>query len=119
MTRQKGFTPDVRPKLSNDMISKIEKICKDKGCPMDKELIQRAVERAIDEYVEEWYEVSLEAIELQDGDADYATDEFEDDELIQEARLRVIKDLYEDRPQNMHQQIADSVMREMEKPAHG
>ncbi len=115
MTRQKGFTPDIRPKLINDMVSKIEKVCKDKGCPSDKELIQCHVERAIDEYVEEWYEVSLEAIELQDGDADYTTDEFNDEELIQEARLRVIKDLYDERPQDMHQQIADSVIKEMQK----
>ena len=113
MTRQKGLTPDVRPKLINDMISKIEEICKDKGCTTDKQLIQPYVERAIDEYVEEWYEVSLEAIELQDGDADYATDEFDDDELIREARLRVIKDLYEDRPQNMHQQIAELIIKEV------
>jgi len=113
MTRQKGLTPDVKPKLINDMISKIEEICKDKGCMADKQLIQPYVERAIDEYVEEWYEVSLEAIELQDGDADYATDEFDDDELIREARLRVIKDLYEDRPQNMHQQIAESVIKKV------
>ncbi|OPY78804.1 MAG: hypothetical protein A4E64_00643 [Syntrophorhabdus sp. PtaU1.Bin058] len=113
MTRQKGFTPDVRPKLTNDMISRVEKVCKDRGCTTDKELIQQYVERAIDEYVEEWYEVSLEAIELQDGNADYATDEFDDDELIREAKLRVIKDLYEDRPQNMHQQIAESVIKEV------
>jgi phosphosulfolactate synthase (CoM biosynthesis protein A) len=115
MTRQKGFTPDVRPKLINDMVSKIERICKDKGCQSDKGLIQRHVEQAIDKYVEEWYEVSLEAIDLQDGDADYTTDEFNDEELIQEARLRVIKDLYDERPQDMHQQIADSVIKEMEK----
>lgn len=111
MTRQKGFTPDVRPKLINDMISRIEKICTDRGCTTDKGLIQQYVERAIDEYVEEWYEVSLEAIELQDGNADYATDEFDDDELILEAKLRVIKDLYEDRPQNIHQQIAEEVIK--------
>ncbi len=109
----------MRPKLINDMVLKIEKICKDRGCQSDKELIQRHVERAIDDYVKEWYEVSLEAIELQDGDADYTTDEFNDEELIQEARLRVIRDLYEDRPQNMHQQIAESVIKEMEEPAHG
>ncbi|MBP6940750.1 MAG: hypothetical protein KBB65_03170 [Syntrophorhabdaceae bacterium] len=115
MTGKKGFTPDVRPKLSNDMASSIEEICKDRGCRPDKELIRQQVERAIDGYVEEWYEVSLEAIELQDGDADYTTDEFNDEELIQEARLRVIKDLYDERPQDMHQQIADSVMQEMEK----
>ncbi|HOE16827.1 MAG TPA: hypothetical protein PLX02_08905 [Syntrophorhabdaceae bacterium] len=115
MTKQKGFTPDVRPKLVNDIISKIEKICTDKGCRPDKELIQQHVERAIDQYVEEWYEVSLEAIELQDGDADYTTDEFNDEELILEARLRVIKDLYEDRPPDMHNKIADSVIKEIEK----
>ena len=119
MTGQKGFAPDVRPKLINDMVSRVEEICKDKGCLPDKDIIRQHVERTIDEYVEEWYEVSLEAIELQDGDADYTTDEFNDEELIREARLRVMKDLYDERPPDMHQEIAGSVMREMEKPAHG
>ena len=72
------------------MIARIEKICKDKGYSPDKERIRQHVDRAIDEYIEEWYEISLEAIELQDGEADYATDELDDDELIHEAKLRVI-----------------------------
>ena len=114
MTGQKGLTPDPRSQLGDEMVREIEKICKEKGCSPDRELIRLHVEQAIDKYVEEWYEVSLEAIELQDGDADYATDEFDDDELVLEAKSRVLKDLYEERPQDMHQQIADSVIKEME-----
>jgi transcription elongation factor GreA-like protein len=112
--KQKGGTPDFRDKLTNDMVSKVEEICKEQGHTPGKDLIKKQVNIVIDEYVEDWYEVSLEAIQLMDGGADFVTDEeIDDPDLVKEAKLRVIKCMYDEKPPGIHEHVAESVIQEM------
>jgi hypothetical protein len=48
---------------------------------------------------------------LKDGEADFVTDEeIDDPELMAEAKLRIIKELYEEPPEDFYQNIAESIM---------
>ncbi|HVN97433.1 MAG TPA: hypothetical protein VMT62_13470 [Syntrophorhabdaceae bacterium] len=119
MKRQKVSTPDFRDKLTSDMISKVEKICKEQGHNANSASVQRMVDAAIDNYVEDWYEVSLEAMQLMEGGADFVTDEqIDDPEVIREAKLRVIKSMFDDRPPGIHEHIAESVIQDMASEPH-
>ncbi len=109
--QQKGGTEDLRNKLTNDMVSSIEKLCNEEGYSPHKTLINKYVEAAIDGYVLDWYEVSLEAMDLMEGGADFVTDEeIDDPELIKEAKRRVIKNMYEERPPGLHEHITASII---------
>ena len=109
--KKKEGTDDLRPKLVTDTIKNVAALLKEKGYEPDKAVIEEVTNQAIDEYVEQWYEVSLEAIELKDGEADFVTDEeIDDPELIEEARLRIIKELYEEPPEDFYQNIAESIV---------
>ena len=109
--KKKEGTPDLRPKLVTDAIKNVAVLLKEKGYGPDKAVIEEVVNQAIDEYVEQWYEVSLEAIELKDGEADFVTDEeIDDPDLIEEARLRIIKELYEEPPEDFYRNIAENIM---------
>jgi hypothetical protein len=111
MKTQKTGTPDLREKLTNDMVAKVVKICKGQGLNASKTLVAKHVNCAIDQYIDDWYEVSLEAMDLMEGGADFVTDEEVDDpEVIREVKLRVIKNMYEERPDGVHEKIAKSVM---------
>ncbi len=119
MKKQKGDTPDLRDKLTTDMASKVEKLCKEQGHQASKALIKNNVNITIDNYIEDWYEVSLEAIELVDGGADFITDEeINDPEVVKEAKLRVIKSMYEERPPGIHEHIAECVIRDIGSDPH-
>lgn len=112
--RQKGGTADVRNKLTNDMVSSIEKLCKKEGYNPHKTLINKYVETAIDDYIQDWYEVSLEAMDLMEGGADFVTDEeIDDPELISEAKRRVVKNMYEEGPPGLHENIVASIIHSM------
>ena len=112
--QQKGGTVDLRNKLTNDMVSSIDKLCNKEGYSPQKTLINKHVEAAIDDYVLDWYEVSLEAMDLMEGGADFVTDEeIDDPELIKEAKRRVIKNMYEERPPGLHEHIAASIIHSM------
>ena len=111
---QKGGTSDVRNKLTNDMVSNVEKLCRKKGYNPHKTLINKYVETAIDDYIHDWYEVSLEAMDLMEGGADFVTDEeIDDPELINEAKRRVVKNMYEERPPGLHENIVASIIHSM------
>jgi hypothetical protein len=111
MKTQKTGSPDLREKLTNDMIAKVVKICKGQGHGADKPLVEKHVNSAIDQYIDDWYEVSLEAMDLMEGGADFVTDEeIDDPEVIKEIKLRIVKNMYEERPDGIHEQIAKSVM---------
>jgi hypothetical protein len=111
---QKGGTSDVRNKLTNDMVSNVEKLCKKEGYKPNKTLINKYVETAIDDYIQDWYEVSLEAMALMEGGADFVTDEeIDDPELINEAKRRVVKNMYEERPPGLNDNIAASIIHAM------
>ena len=59
-------------------------------------------------------EVSLEAMDLMEGGADFVTDdEIDDPELIMEAKRRVIKHMYEERPPGLHENITASLIHVM------
>lgn len=112
--QQKGGTSDVRNKLTNDMVSNVEKLCKIEGYKPHKTLINKYVETAIDDYIQDWYEVSLEAMALMEGGADFVTDEeIDDPELINEAKRRVVKNMYEERPPGLNDNIAASIIHAM------
>jgi hypothetical protein len=112
--QQKGGTADLRNKLTNDMISDIEKLCNKEGYSPHKTLLNKYIEAAIDDYVLDWYEVSLEAMDLMEGGADFVTDEeIDDPELIKEAKRRVIKNMYEERPAGLHELIKTSIIHAM------
>jgi hypothetical protein len=112
--QQKGGTVDLRNKLTNDMISNIENLCNKEGYNPHKSLLNKYVEAAIDDYVQDWYEVSLEAMDLMEGGADFVTDdEIDDPELINEAKRRVIKNMYEERPPGLHELIKSSIIHAM------
>ena len=112
--QQKGGTEDLRNKLTDDMISSIEQLCNKEGYNPHKSLLNKYVEAAIDEYVQDWYEVSLEAMDLMEGGADFVTDdEIDDPELINEAKMRVIKNMYEERPPGLHELIMASIIHAM------
>jgi hypothetical protein len=112
--QQKGGTADLRTKLTNDMISDIGKLCNKEGYSPHKTLINKHVEAAIDVYVLDWYEISLEAMDLMEGGADFVTDEeIDDPELIKEAKRRVIKNMYEERPPGLHELITTSIIHAM------
>jgi len=120
MRKQKAGTPDFRDKLTTDMVSKVEKICKSDGHAPGKALIKKHVDLAIDNYIQDWYEVSLEALDLMEGAADFVTDDIIDDpEVIKEAKLRVVKNMFEDRPPGLHEHVADSVIQDMSKNPQG
>lgn len=109
--KKKEGTPDLRPKLVSDVIKNVTSLLKEKGHEPDKAVIERIANQAIDDFVAQWYEVSLEAIELRDGEADFVTDdEIDDPELIQEAKLRIIKELYEAPPEDFYENIAQNSM---------
>ena len=109
--KKKEGTTDLRPKLVADAIKNVAALLKEKGYEPDKAVIEEVANQAIDEYVEQWYEVSLEAMELKDGEADFVTDEeIDDPELIEEARLRIIKELYEEPPEDFYENIADAIV---------
>lgn len=109
--KKKEGTPDLRPKLVTNIIKNVSLLLKQNGHEPDKDLIEDVANQAIDEFVEQWYEVSLEAMELKDGEADFVTDEeIDDPELMEEAKLRIIKELYEEPPEDFYQDIADSIM---------
>ena len=109
--KKKEGTTDLRPKLVADAIKNVAVLLKEKGYEPDKAVIEEVANQAIDEYVEQWYEVSLEAMELKDGEADFVTDEeIDDPELIEEARLRIIKELYEEPPEDFYENIADAIV---------
>jgi hypothetical protein len=109
--QQKGGTADLRNKLTDDMISNIEELCNKEGYNPHKSLLNKYVVAAIDDYVQDWYEVSLEAMDLMEGGADFVTDEeIDDPELISEAKRRVIKNMYEERPPGLHELIKSSII---------
>jgi hypothetical protein len=111
MKTQKTGTPDLREKLTNDMVAKVVKICKGQGHGAGKPHVAKHVNSAIDQYIDDWYEVSLEAMDLMEGGADFVTDEeIDDPEIIKEIKLRIVKNMYEERPNGIHEQIAKSVM---------
>jgi hypothetical protein len=86
-------------------------LLKSKGQEPDRTMVEKTTNEAIDDFVAQWYEVSLEAIELKDGEADFVTDEeLDDPELIHEAKLRVIKELYEEPPEDFYETIAQSAV---------
>jgi hypothetical protein len=112
--QQKGGTADFRNKLMNDMVSNVEKLCNNDGYKPDKTLIEKYVETAIDHYIEDWYEVSLEAMDLMEGGADFVTDEeIDDPELIKEAKRRIVKTIFEERPPGLQEHIAASIIHAM------
>lgn len=109
--KKKEGTPDLRPKLVDDVIRNVGALLQEKGHESDKAAIEEIANQAIDEFVEQWYEVSLEAIQLKDGEADFITDdEIDDPELIEEAKLRVIKELYEEPPEDFCRNIAEGII---------
>jgi hypothetical protein len=109
--QQKGGTADLRNKLKNDMVSNIEKLCNKEGYSPHKTLINKYVEAAIDDYILDWYEVSLEAMDLMEGGADFVTDEeIDDPELIIEAKRRVVKNMYEEKPPGLYEHIVTSII---------
>ena len=96
------------------MVSNIEKLCKKEGYNPHKTLINKYIKTAIDDYIQDWYEVSLEAMDLMEGGADFVTDEeIDDPELINEAKRRVVKNMYEERPPSLHENIAASIIHSM------
>jgi hypothetical protein len=112
--QQKGGTADLRSKLISNMVSSVEKLCNNDGYKPDKTLINKYVKTAIDHYVGDWYEVSLEAMDLMEGAADFITDEkIDDPELIKEAKRRIVKTIYEERPPGLEEHIAASVIHAM------
>jgi hypothetical protein len=112
--QQKGGTADLRSKLINNMVSSVEKLCNNDGYKPDKTLINKYVKTAIDHHVGDWYEVSLEAMDLMEGAADFITDEkLDDPELIKEAKRRIVKAIYEERPPGLEEHIAASVIHAM------
>jgi hypothetical protein len=112
--QQKGGTVDLRNKLTNEMISDIENLCNKEGYSPHKSLLNKYVQTAIDDYVSDWYEVSLEAMDLMEGGADFVTDEeIDDPELIKEAKRRVIKNMHEERPPGLHELIKSSIIHAM------
>ena len=111
MKKQKVGTPDLRDKLVSEAVKKVMALLQGKGYKPDKTLIEKTANEAIDDFVAQWYEVSLEAIEIKDGEADFVTDDdLDDPELIQEAKLRVIKELYEEPPEDFFETIAQGAM---------
>ncbi len=109
--KKKEGTQDLRPKLVTNIIKNVSLLLKQNGHEPDKDVIEGVANQAIDEFVEQWYEVSLEAMELKDGEADFVTDEeIDDPELVEEAKLRIIKELYEEPPEDFYQDIAGSIM---------
>jgi len=111
MKKQKVGTPDLPDKLVTETVKKVRALLKSKGQEPDRTMVERTTNEAIDDFVAQWYEVSLEAIELKDGEADFVTDEeLDDPELIHEAKLRVIKELYEAPPQDFYETIAQSAV---------
>ena len=104
-------TPDFRPKVINNAIEKVAPLLEEKGHKPDRVVIEHVANLAIDEFIEQWYEVSLEAMELKDGEVDFVTDdEIDDPELIKEARLRIVKELYEEPPEDFYRNIAGYIM---------
>lgn len=96
------------------MVSSVEKLCNNDGYKPDKTLINKYVKTAIDHHVGDWYEVSLEAMDLMEGAADFITDEkIDDPELIKEAKRRIVKAIYEERPPGFEEHIAASVIHAM------
>jgi hypothetical protein len=111
MKKQKGGTPDLRDKLVTEVVKKVMALLKTRGYEPDRTVIEKTANEAIDDFVAQWYEVSLEAIELKDGEADFVTDdEIDDPELIQEAKRRVIKELYEEPPEDFYETIVQSAI---------
>jgi len=111
MKKQKGGTPDFRDKLVAEVVKKVMTLLKSRGYEPDRTVIEKTANEAIDDFVAQWYEVSLEAIELKDGEADFVTDdEIDDPELIQEAKRRVIKELYEEPPEDFYETIVQSAI---------
>lgn len=109
--KKKEGTTDLRPKLVSNIIKIVSLLLKEKGHEPDKAVIEQIANQAIDEFIAQWYEVSLEAIELKDGAADYITDdEIDDPELIEEAKLRIIKELYEEPPEDFYENIAENAV---------
>ena len=109
--QSQGGTADFRDELISDMTAEIERRCVEQGYSPDKDLIVSYVHNAIDNYVEDWYEVSLEAMDMMDGGADFVTDEeIQDPEVVQEAKRRVIKAMYEERPPGLHGTVAASII---------
>lgn len=109
--KKKEGTNDLRPKLVSNVIKNVSLLLRERGHEPDNAVIEQIVNQAIDEFVAQWYEVSLEAIELKDGEADFVTDdEIDDPELIEEAKLRIIKELYEEPPEDFYENIAESAM---------
>jgi phosphosulfolactate synthase (CoM biosynthesis protein A) len=112
--QQKGGTADLRSKLIKDMVSNVEKLCNNDGYTADKTLINKYVQTAVDHYIKDWYEVSLEAMDLMEGGADFVTDEkIDDPELIKEAKRRIVKVMYEERPTGLQEHIAASIIHAM------
>lgn len=118
MKTQKTGTPDLREKLINDMVAKVLKICKAQGFNASKTLASKHANRAIDQYIDDWYEVSLEAMDLMEGGADFVTDEeIDDPEVIREVKLRIVKNMYEERSEEIYDQIAKSVIEDTDDEA--
>lgn len=114
MAKQKVGTPDLREKLVGEVVKNVSALLKNQGYTPDKALVEKRTNDAIDDFVAQWYEVSLEAIELMDGGADFVTDdEIDDPELIQEAKRRVIKELYEEPPDNFNDDIVNCIIEDM------
>ncbi|HEX2965359.1 MAG TPA: hypothetical protein VHO84_06220 [Syntrophorhabdaceae bacterium] len=109
--QSKGGTADFRDELISDMTADVARLCAEKGYNPDKAVVISYVQSAIDNYVNDWYEVSLEAMDMMDGGADFTTDEeIEDPDVIQEAKRRVIKAMYEERPPGLHGTVAASII---------
>jgi len=96
------------------MVASILKLCNDEGYNPDKGLINRYVDKAIDDYIRDWYDISLEAMDLMEGGADFVTDEeIDDPEVIKEVKRRIVKTMFEERPQGLHEHIAASIIHSM------
>lgn len=109
--KKKEDIPDLRARLVSDVMKKVTALLEEKGRNTDTAAIENVANEAIDRFVEEWYEVSLEALQLKDGEADFITDEeIDDPELIAEAKSRVLKELYEEPPEDFYDKIAQNVM---------
>ncbi len=112
--QQKGGTEDLRNKLTHDMVASIQRLCNDEGYNPDTGLINKYVNEAIDNYIRDWYEISLEAMDLMEGGADFVTDEeIDDPEIIQEVKRRIVKTMFEERPPGLHENIAALIIHSM------
>lgn len=102
------------------MVTNIQKLCNKEGYSPDKRLINQHVDMAIDNYIQNWYDISLEAMDFMEGGADFVTDEeIDDPEIIKEVKRRIVKTMLEERPSGLHEHIAASVIHSMNNKPGG